>query len=152
MAGVVIRDMFADAEFATQLEQAHLDDLSALMLQASNATLAYAAQNASGTCTAGIKGSTSYGWLKTGLHWVHPAQRQRRQGRGLLYAAMSAAKARAVMPAGLKPRTLTRVNFTKGLGSCDWGNWVIWTGRLRRTTVAGSCTGDLGPWTQHDWT
>lgn len=64
MAGVVIRDMSADAEFATQLEQALLDDLSALMLQASNATLAYAAQNASGTGTAGIKGSTSYGWPK----------------------------------------------------------------------------------------
>jgi hypothetical protein len=81
MAGVVIRDMSADAEFATKLEQALLDDLSALMLQASNATPAYAAQTASGTGLAGINGSTSYGWPRIGLFWVHPDRGQRGLGR-----------------------------------------------------------------------
>jgi hypothetical protein len=94
MAGVVIRDMSADAEFATQLEQALLDDLSALMPQASNATPAYAAQTASGTCTAGTKRQHVL-WLAKNRPVLGPS-RPRAKGAGtqLLDTAMSAAKAR----------------------------------------------------------
>lgn len=121
MAELAIREMSADAGFAAQLEQALLDDLSALLPQACNTTLAYAAHAACGACVAGIRGSTSYGWLRIGLLWVHPDHRGYGLGRRLLDAAISAAVMRGCHACWLETSNPEARVFYERLGFLEFG-------------------------------
>jgi GNAT superfamily N-acetyltransferase len=78
--------------------------------------LAIFVRDAEGRITAGVSGWTWAGWLKVNNLWVRPDHRHKGQGRELLRAAETEAKARGCTRATLETYSFQAPRFYERLG------------------------------------
>lgn len=84
--------MIADASdvpmFSSALETALLEDLRATSTQADNSRIDLAVRDENGVFLAGLAATTSYGWLRVNMLWVHKDHRRKGIGRQLMQRAI----------------------------------------------------------------